>query len=867
MRGEHPRAGLRWLGAAALICLACAAEDESGSGPTLSGQLQPFTPGVSSTTSLPPGALDYARALLRPRQTQALLNIGAAPAPADFVVSRVIVALREGIPTLPGYTLEPGPSVAPGVMALEVRRRGRPVDALETRQVLAMLQPHVRYAHLDFFKRSHRVPEDPEYPFQWHYQQVGMPAAWDLSTGASEVVCAVIDDGVNPHPDLDRLLPGYDLISDPVFSGDGDGRDAEPSQVPRSHAGQSVWHGVHVAGTLGASPNARGGVGVDWSCRILPVRVLGVVVPGSGQGTSADLAAGIRWAAGLEVPGVPANPNPAQIINLSLGGGPKVEVEQEAIDAAREAGATIIVAAGNQGRDASELSLAGYEGVIAVGATDYTADRAPYSNYGEAVDLMAPGGRTSVDVNADGYPDGVLSTWFDAEGREPRTGFLEGTSMAAPHVAGVAALMKAVRPALTADEIELILKETADPGAQCEQGCGAGLLNAAAALRRAGAGTDPEAPPQLSLSADRLNLGSRDGGRLVLYNTGGQALSYRAALSGERASALRLDRSEGRVEGGGAASLRIAIGRRGLEPGVHRASLGIESDGGAAEIAIIFSVGEVAVADVGEVAVGAFRSDGGALQIGGETRTDASQGYRFSLRAKPGEWVVVAVADSDRDGVLGPGDLLGFWRRADAMEAVFVVRQDIADLNFSLVPVPGEVRAAPCAALRRCWEGCGVDQACVRDCPLSAACEGCFGAEVTPCLERSGCPGGACTCQACPAEVDACFGPRSCSTTAPPQMRPPEVEVDASVPPPQGSGEVGEACGECQAPYACDRTVSGGICTRECSEDFVCPGGVCAWLDPERTGPARCYARCVDGQCPRPDDRCAFIEGQGLCLP
>jgi serine protease len=394
----------------------------------------------------------------------------------------------------------------------------------------------VAYAQPNYIRYPLKTPNDEYYQYQWHYdpQHLNLPAAWDLEDGTSRpVVVAVVDTGAlirKRHPDLTPVfLPGYDFISYPEVAMDGDGRDPDPEDEEAASQDQgqrpgSGYHGSHVAGTIAAlTNNGLGVAGVSWGAKVVPVRVLGL-----GGGADADILDGLLWAAGVEVPGVPRNANPAQVINMSLGGRgacSQLPAWQEAIRQvnAQPQKPVIVVAAGNEQDDASNYTPASCQGVITVGATEYRNYRSFFSNYGPRIDVMAPGGDVTQDLNGDGYPDGVLSTLWSNQAGGPAYAFYNGTSMAAPHVAGIVALMKAKNPSLGYAEVLNLLKSTARPlSDQACTGsphprvrvtlrasdCGAGLVDPARALQAVGGGPGPGPSPdfQLQLSPASLSL-------------------------------------------------------------------------------------------------------------------------------------------------------------------------------------------------------------------------------------------------------------------------------------------------------------------------------------------------------------------------
>ena len=319
-------------------------------------------------------------------------------------------------------------------------------------------RPDVQYAQPNYIFQIAAVPNDTLYAQQWHYFNNGsgpnlapgginLPQAWDTNKGSATVVVAVIDTGILPnHPDITgspNLVAGYDMISDAFIANDGGGRDADPTDpgdaITANECGNgnpaqgNSWHGTHVAGTVGVgnTNNGVGVAGVNWNVKLQPVRVLGKC-----GGTMTDINDAIRWAAGLPVPGVPTNPTPAKVINMSLGGGSPCSASpatQSAINDAIARGTAVVVAAGNSAQNAANFLPASCNGVITVAASDLRGRLVTrYSNFGARVDLLAPGGDTQRDDNGDGQNDGVLSM---VQGGYAR---YNGTSMASPHVAGVA---------------------------------------------------------------------------------------------------------------------------------------------------------------------------------------------------------------------------------------------------------------------------------------------------------------------------------------------------------------------------------------------------------------------------------------------
>lgn len=362
-----------------------------------------------------------------------------------------------------------------------------------------MASGELDYIEIDQILKPFATPNDPRYNEQWHYfEQAGglnLPTAWNTATGAG-VTVAVLDTGYRPHADLAaNLLPGYDMITNTWTANDGNGRDSDArdpgdavsrNECGNNQASNSSWHGTHVAGTISAvTNNGEGVAGVAYDAKIVPVRVLGKC-----GGSMSDIADAIVWASGGSVAGVPNNPNPADVINMSLGGqGSCSSTSQNAINKARANGTVVIVAAGNDNANAANFNPGNCSGVVNVAAVGRNGGRAYYSNYGNAIDVAAPGGAQSAQNDA----EGILST-FNSGANSPQYDsyfFSQGTSMATPHVAGVAALIKQAKPDATPAQIESILKSTTRSFPAACNGCGSGIVDAAAAVAAASGGTPP----------------------------------------------------------------------------------------------------------------------------------------------------------------------------------------------------------------------------------------------------------------------------------------------------------------------------------------------------------------------------------------
>jgi subtilisin family serine protease len=448
------------------------------------------------------------------------------------------------------------------------------------------------------------LPNDPYYPYQaWHYAMIDAPDAWQVTTGSSSALVAVVDDGIRfDHSGIAANLTsdGYDFVSNvdaiPVCTGgtvgnagDGDGYDADPTNPGDvvmdpdlgciSGLSSSGNHGLHVAGTVGAVGNdGAGGSGVSWQVRIRPVRVIGL-----NGGTNYDIAQGILYAAGLPADngasGTVQAPSAARIINLSLGGPASSTVLENAVTSASSAGALLIAAAGNDAVS-DPMYPAAYTSVVSVSALGPDGQLASYSNYGTTIDIAAPGG----DVADGDATFGVWSTAWNYVSDVPIWDGSQwnGTSMAAPHVSGVAALLLARESGLTASQLrDRLLNYAVDIGvAGPDNLYGSGLLNARNTL------TQTLAPSrQLYLKAFdaatgglvRTTVAATDGSYALTELSDGQYLVYAGQdADGDQTTAVPLRRWG--ASGGTAAPTAVTVSGAGTYATSFTIGLPVEAE-------------------------------------------------------------------------------------------------------------------------------------------------------------------------------------------------------------------------------------------------------------------------------------------------
>ena len=499
---------------------------------------------------LPTGDDGYMRVIVKFKPAASLLRAHALSA-TDHAATALALDRRAGeLGVRVGLLLKAGAALTETAQVVQA-------EGVNARSLAARLasDPDVEYAVVDHRVRRLLVPDDPRFASvagnngpavgQWYLRapagevaaSIDTVSAWDTTTGSASIIVAVVDTGVRTnHPDLaGKLLPGYDMVSDAAISNDGNGRDSDASDPgdwltqaeinadavahPNNPTftgctpSDSSWHGTQVAGIIGAATNnGTGMAGAGWNVRVLPVRVLGKCF-----GYDSDIIAGMRWAAGLHVPGVPDNPNPARVVNLSLGSSAACSpVEQAAVAEINAAGVVVVASAGNS-EGLAAGSPASCPGVIGVSALRHVGTKVGFSDVGPEISIAAPGGNcvnlngaclypilTTVDSGAKGP---VSSTYTDSF--NPSL----GTSFSSPLVAATAALMLSVQPSLTPAGVREAIQSSARPFPasglppdpttgtlvachapngvvqdQCyctTSTCGAGMLDAGAAVRAA----------------------------------------------------------------------------------------------------------------------------------------------------------------------------------------------------------------------------------------------------------------------------------------------------------------------------------------------------------------------------------------------
>ncbi len=545
-------------------------------------------------------------------------------------------------------------------------------DAERYRTLLAArylhVQQHMSVVEVNVLRKPMQIPNDPLYAQQWNYEHIHLPQAWDVTTGKSgtPVVIAVVDTGVLlHHPDLTgKLLRnasggviGYDFVADPQRANDGDGIDPNPDDPGDNADGAASgsYHGTHVAGIAAAATDNAGGVaGVSWGARIMPVRALGI-----DGGTTFDVMQAVRYAAGLSNVSGTIPPVRADIVNMSLGSDFYSEAEQQTLNDVRTQGVFLVASAGNSGSNIPSYP-ASYDGVVSVAASTIDDQVAGYSNFGTFIDVTAPGG---------GSVAPILSTLGQGAGDqlEYGYGYLAGTSMAAPHVSGVIALMKSVYPQMTPAEFDALLQQerlTRDAGApDRDDHYGWGIIDAyQSVLEAESLMNGVEVPAIISVSASTLD-----------FQQFTRAFDFSVSNVGDVATTVSvsddadwLSVTQGPATADGFGQYQAVVDRSTLPDGSYRATITVESPDptvSPAHIQVVMQVVSAdATADAGQqyvVLTTPDRTDSVAL----DTVTAHNGEYRFLLQdVPPGDYRLFSGTDlNDDDTICDGGEACGAY--------------------------------------------------------------------------------------------------------------------------------------------------------------------------------------------------------------
>lgn len=523
-------------------------------------------------------------------------------------------------------------------------------------------QANIKSVSLNYIRTAQKTPSDQYFPYQWHYPLINLPQAWDITTGLPEtgsVIVAVIDTGIfSDHPDLkNKLVSGYDFISNDQNSNDDEpGIDSNPEDVGDGlEPGTSSWHGTHVAGTIAAqSDNNIGVAGVSWGAKIMPLRVLG-----RNGGSNYDIMQAIRFAAGLENDSNTLPDKPADIINLSLGGAGSSPAEAALFQELHDKGIIVVAAAGNN-NSSSHFYPASYDKVISVSAIGFNRLKSPYSNFGSKIDIAAPGGDLSKNLNQDAYDDGILSTSLDdtSGNKQAQYSFYEGTSMAAPHIAGTFALMKAVFPQLSPTNVDTLLAAgalTDDAGANGRDNLyGYGIINALKAVQAAVAleagGNTQELQASILAQPSSLNFSASQQANLLISNEGGGSPHLQTVLTNRDWLSIRsIDADQH-----GFGRYQVNINPENLSGGFHFGTIRFIFDDTTLSVQVSYSIGKAS--SEGEIAtIYALLIDYDSDLIIQETyaKVDDSGNTHFSFRQVPqGNYYVISGTDIDNDGYI-----------------------------------------------------------------------------------------------------------------------------------------------------------------------------------------------------------------------
>lgn len=656
----------------AVLLSACGGGGGGGGGSSSGGTPPPQTTG--SVT----GALNVSNVIL-PLSLSATAVVTTQPNSSsniteDFVPGEIIVRFKDGIDETATLAVildknrdiglvNAGPIYPNGPYLLRTDAHQNKNISIsdakkQTKDAILRLkaEPAVQYVELNDIHHAKLMPNEPVFGLglQWDMSMINLPAAWEITTGSPSVIVAVLDTGIRSHPDLDPnvLSTGFNFV----------GMNSDPTEPlsPFAH-----FHGTHVAGTIAAvGNNGFGMAGVAWNAKIMPVRVLAEL-----GGSTVSIINGMLYAAGLPNSSGKIPPQRANVINMSLGGqGPCTQTFQDTINKVINAGVVIVVSAGNSGQQEQGMNPASCIDVIAVGAVDPSIQKATYSSYSMShpyVSIVAPGGEMS-----DGIHAGILSTLpATVSGSNQTFKFMQGTSMAAPHVSGVVALMFSVNPNLSPAQVKTILATTATPLSVTvpSPDTGYGLIDAGMAVAQAKGVPTPSVPipyPRPSL-ANFKRISVPMLWKTTISNFGGKTLSLSAAttfvgnpVGGTWLSVTR-DPLCASIAAFSDCMLTINVDPTGLPADEYYGAVIVTSNAGVFAILVVFQAGaSPSPPPLGPMAVQLWGIDSTSSKLTGLVSTITtpvvSQSYNYTFTdISPGCYVVVAGVDKNGDGVFG----------------------------------------------------------------------------------------------------------------------------------------------------------------------------------------------------------------------
>ena len=555
---------------------------------------------------------------------------------------------------------------------------------IQTLEMITQLNAtdYVEFAEPNFIYRSAASTDDPRLSDQWNLSMVSAPAAWELASGQG-IVVAVLDTGINAaHEDLINNIhaEGYDFITDTKSSGDGNGFDADPNDEGTS------FHGSHVAGIIAAEANNKRGIaGLAYNASIMPLRVLGI----QDKGSSSDIAQAILYAAGLENSSGRVPSQRADIINMSFGGDALAATIKAAIDQAYNQGLILIAAAGNVATDKAFYPAA-FDNVIGVGAVSDDKKRSSFSNFGINLDLVAPGGTGSGSPAFDGFQDAILST---VNGNNYADYI--GTSMAAPHVAAVAALIKELKPNLTGATFKASLEagnltQSLSTSTQdANNFYGKGLIDAAKAVNWA---TDSALMPGiLSVYPTKFGFnGSITKAELSLTNPSNSLIKIIGPITSQQ-NWLNIEKGNVDTNGVGTYLVEVNLSQVSLAQGLITINYQIDNDPvQQLELNVFVSITSQADPSVGNLYVSLYKEEdilnGVYQQAYGIPATLTNGAYEYCFNyVEPGRYLLTASTDNDGDRLaFDKGEAVGSFPILSRPSFIEISTKSLADMNFDI---------------------------------------------------------------------------------------------------------------------------------------------------------------------------------------